>query len=164
MWQATFDGTAQGGVGRMGGGGVLYAPHGEVIELSWRWPDSGCNNEAEYRALHGVLQALVARQVLRARIWGDSDLAVRQLRGEQADKATRLAPWRDRVLVLSAAFADLQAEWIPRHRNGRADRLAGQDPDADTRTRRAQDLALSWQRSAHDGGQNVEPPAPIPRP
>lgn len=141
---------------------MLYGPCGTVIELSWRWSESGCNNEAEYRALNGVLQALVVRKAQRVRVWGDSDLVVRQLRGEQPEKATRLALWRGRVMALSAAFTDLQAEWIPRHRNGRADRLAGQANGSDFAPRQAHDPALLCGVTAHDGVHKVAS-SPIPR-
>lgn len=124
VWHATFDGTAAGGFGRMAGGGVIYAPDGEVMELSWAWPGTGCNNEAEYRALQGVLEELVARRARRVHVWGDSDLVIRQIQGEQADRAQRLAPWREQTRAVIRGLEQWEASWIPRHRNGRADRLA----------------------------------------
>lgn len=125
VWHATFDGTAVGGFGRMAGGGVIYAPDGEVMELSWAWPGTGCNNEAEYRALQGVLEALVARRARRVHVWGDSDLVIRQLRGELGGRAARLSVWCAEVQGLAGTFEHLEASWVPRHRNGRADALAG---------------------------------------
>jgi ribonuclease HI len=124
VWHATFDGSAVGGLGRMGAGGVLYAPSGAVLEISQPLPGHGCNNEAEYRALIAVLQALHTQGAERVHLWGDSDLVIRQLRGEQCDKAERLAAWRDAALQLAAGLAALGATWVPRHRNARADALA----------------------------------------
>lgn len=124
LWQAAFDGSAEGGHGRMSGGGVIYAPDGRVIELRPTWPGHGCNNEAEYRALIAVLEALAAHGARRVHVWGDSDLVIRQLRGEQPAKAARLAPWQQRMRELCTAFESLDATWIPRHRNARADALA----------------------------------------
>jgi ribonuclease HI len=124
VWQATFDGSAVGGLGRMGAGGVLYAPSGAVHEISQPLPGHGCNNEAEYRALMAVLQALQAQGAERVHIWGDSDLVIRQLRGEQRDKAERLAAWRKEAMARAHTFASLGATWVPRHRNARADALA----------------------------------------
>lgn len=124
VWQATFDGSAIGGLGRMGAGGVLYAPSGAVHDISQPLPGHGCNNEAEYRALIAVLQALQTQGAEHVHIWGDSDLVIRQLRGEQPDKAGRLAVWRDQALTLARGFAAHGATWVPRHRNGRADALA----------------------------------------
>ncbi|PXW96245.1 ribonuclease HI [Sphaerotilus hippei] len=124
VWQATFDGTAAGGHGRLAGGGLVFAPDGTVHELGVPLPGTGCSNEAEYRALIGVLEWLQAQGARRVIVWGDSELVVRQALGEQSGKAARLAAWRLRLQALVAGFECLDARWIPRHRNAGADRLA----------------------------------------
>ena len=125
-WHAAFDGSAVGGHGRMGVGGVLYAPDGAVHTLAQALPGQGCNNEAELRALIAVLDALRQHGARRIHVWGDSDLAVRQLRGEHLDKAQRLAPLREQMRALAQGFEAVAATWVPRQRNGRADALAAQ--------------------------------------
>ena len=132
VWQATFDGTAQGGLGRMAGGGVLFAPDGARHELVVPLLGHGCNNEAEYRALIAVLAALRKRGARSVHVWGDSDLVIRQLRGEQLGRAVRLAAWRTQAETLWRGFDATQATWVPRHANASADALAARalDPQA----------------------------------
>lgn len=125
-WQAWFDGAALPNPGKIGVGVVLLSPAGARAEKSMLLTCSGCSNEAELHALCIALdmarEAGAARLVLR----GDSDVAIRYVRGPDATQIERL-----RILVARAReglerFEEVQLLWIPRHRNVDADRLSRQ--------------------------------------
>lgn len=86
----------------------------------------GCNNEAELHALCVALDMAAAAGARRLLLRGDSDVALRYVRGPDSTQIARLC-----LLVVAARerlrrFDEVQLLWIPRHRNGDADRLSRQ--------------------------------------
>jgi ribonuclease HI len=83
------------------------------------------NNVAEYTGAIRALEWLRYEKsgeptVLR----GDSELVLRQLQGRYKVRSPLLAPlyWRARELLTE--LSQVRLEWVPRHRNQEADRLA----------------------------------------
>ena len=115
----------------MGLGAVVRAPDGSLAQqLSEATHFSGCNNEAELRALALALRWLQAQGGAPAghpvQVYSDSSVLVEQLGagGAQAAPIVRLAPLFDEVRGLMQSLGGLALRWIPRHRNGEADALA----------------------------------------
>ncbi|NWF94755.1 MAG: ribonuclease HI family protein [Candidatus Thorarchaeota archaeon] len=88
------------------------------------------NNVAEY---HGLIVGLeVASKRLRAgdelRVVGDSQLVIRQMRGEYKVSASRLVPLhrkaKELVSALSKKGVKVSFEWVAREENEVADRLS----------------------------------------
>lgn len=82
------------------------------------------NNVAEYMGLIKALEYLVdhkAEEPLVVR--GDSELVLKQLRGDYKVKSPLLAPLYRRVGELAAAFPSVRFEPVPRERNREADAL-----------------------------------------
>ena len=123
-WQIWFDGAALPNPGRIGLGVVLRGPAGERADFSGLAGTTGCNNEAELRALGKALDMAGASGARHLRIRGDSDFAVRHLRGEARTAVAHLDRLIGQLQVRLAAFASVRLEWIPRHRNPDADRLS----------------------------------------
>jgi len=88
--------------------------------------DDVTNNVAEYTALVKALEWLVengfAGEELVVR--GDSQLVIRQLRGEYAVRSPRVAPLYSRVRELLRYFRSVKLEWVPRELNAEADSLS----------------------------------------
>ncbi|MDP2822697.1 MAG: ribonuclease HI family protein [Sulfuritalea sp.] len=125
-WQAWFDGSALPNPGKIGIGVVLIAPDGGREEKSVLLNCSGCNNEAELHALCAALEMAAAVGARRLLLRGDSDVALRYVRGPDSTQIVRLC-----LLVAAARdwlrrFDEVQLVWIPRHRNCEADRLSRQ--------------------------------------
>jgi len=83
------------------------------------------NNVAEYtgciRALEWMLtQGFGEPVVLR----GDSELVLKQLKGDYKVRSPLLAPLYWKARELAARFTSLRFEWVPREQNAEADRLA----------------------------------------
>lgn len=124
-WQLWFDGAAAPNPGPMGLGGLLLSPAGERLELSRRAGASGCNNEAELLALGQVLDMAYAAGARRLTIRGDSDFAVQHLQGGAHTAVPRLVALLQRLSVSLGRFdGGVEFFWVPRHRNGEADRLS----------------------------------------
>jgi ribonuclease HI len=102
------------------------APGGQCSEKSQLLNVSGCNNEAELQALCAALEMAAAAGARRLVLRGDSEVALRYVRGPDSTQIVRLnllvAKARDSLL----RFDEVQLVWIPRHRNGAADRLSRQ--------------------------------------
>ncbi|MEC5398335.1 reverse transcriptase-like protein [Uliginosibacterium sp. H1] len=122
-WLIHCDGTALPNPGRIGIGVLLRAPDGSEHRLS-RTQGSGCNNEAETRAL---LLALAEAQRLGAqhlRVLSDSDVLVQHVAGSASTAVPRLAALFAEVRDTLAQFTQAELLWVPRHRNSDADTLA----------------------------------------
>jgi len=112
--------------GKIGIGILLIAPDGQRSEKSVLLNASGCNNEAELHALSVALEMACEAGARRLLLRGDSDVAIRYVRGQGGTQIARLL-----VLIADARkwlsrFDDVQLIWIPRHRNIEADRLSRQ--------------------------------------
>jgi ribonuclease HI len=123
-WTVYCDGSAMPNPGRMGIGAVITAPDGTRHTLSQATHATGCNNEAELRALTLALQDLRERGATAVRAYSDNSILVEQLGPAGAKPIERLAGLFDDARALLGSFDDVRVQWIPRHRNGEADALA----------------------------------------
>ena len=131
-WVIHCDGSAWPNPGRMGLGALLMGPDGTVRhQISEATTFTGCNNEAELRALLRALQWLqgeAAAATTAVQVISDSSVLVEQL-APPAGAPTlapiaRLAPLFDEARTVLQRFAQVDLQWVPRHRNGAADALA----------------------------------------
>ena len=123
-WTVYCDGSAMPNPGRMGMGVVLYAPDGTRHTFAQATHTTGCNNEAELRALLLALGALRERGAGALQVYSDSSILVEQLGGAQVAPIARLQALFEEARTLLQRFAQVHLQWIPRHRNAEADALA----------------------------------------
>jgi len=127
-WVIHCDGSAWPNPGRMGLGAVLTGPDGAVQhQISEATTFTGCNNEAELRALMLALQWLAQQGIATStpvQVFSDNSVLVEQLGAHPAAPIARLAALFDEVRRVLQQFQQLNLQWIPRHRNGTADTLA----------------------------------------
>ncbi len=119
---AYVDGGSLGNPGPSGIGVVIEGGASGTIRIA-RWIGRQDNNVAEYVAL---LEALQCAQTLKARalhVYSDSQVVVRQMRGEYACRSPRLYSlhWICRKLARSFKFSITH---VPRERNVEANNLA----------------------------------------
>lgn len=94
------------------------------------------NNQAEYRALVAACQRLLETDPRESQItfFSDSELMVKQLRGEYRVKDSNIRPHYETIQsmleLLRRAGNDLSLTAVRRHNNRRADQLANQALDA----------------------------------
>jgi ribonuclease HI len=124
------DGGARGNPGPAAIAAVVATPEGEVIERNGELIGEATNNVAEYRAmLLGIerARALGAREV---ELIGDSELIVRQLRGEYRVKEPNLAALHARARAELARLERWSLRNVPREQNAEADRIVNETLDA----------------------------------
>jgi len=124
-WRAWFDGSAHPNPGRIGIGALLAGPGGEQVEISRR-AGHGNSGQAEYRALIALLEAAVPLRPAELLVYGDSQVVIDDVNRRGARPATGLEGERERVDALIAQLGKVSLRWIPRHKNGAADRLSQQ--------------------------------------
>jgi probable phosphoglycerate mutase len=82
------------------------------------------NNTAEYEGLIRGLEMAQAAGARRLEVRSDSELIVRQMRGEYRVKAPHLKKAASRAQGALSGFAEVVFTSIPREKNREADRLA----------------------------------------
>lgn len=124
-WHAWFDGSAHPNPGRIGIGVLLSGPAGERIEISRR-AGHGSSGDAEYLALIAALEKAVELGVPELLVYGDSQVVVQDVLLSPSAGAKALEEHRARVGHLLSALGQVNVRWVPRHKNGDADRLSQQ--------------------------------------
>ena len=83
------------------------------------------NNVAEYTGCIKGLEWLRSQSIREpVIIRGDSELVLKQLKGQYKVKSPLLAPLFWKARELAGGFPSLRFEWVPREQNADADRLA----------------------------------------
>ncbi|NYE60545.1 ribonuclease HI [Duganella sp. 1224] len=124
-WRGWFDGSAHPNPGQIGIGALLCGPDGQRVEISRR-AGHGSSSDAEYLALTALLEAARAHGAHDLVVYGDSQVVVNDVNLGAARGAKGMDAHRARVVSLMAALGGVQLRWVPRHRNGDADRLSQQ--------------------------------------
>ncbi|MYM31212.1 reverse transcriptase-like protein [Duganella sp. CY15W] len=124
-WRGWFDGSAHPNPGQIGIGALLCGPDGQRVEISRR-AGHGSSSDAEYLALTALLEAAGSTGATELTVYGDSQVVVNDVNLGAARGAKGLEEHRARVVSLMAALGGVQLRWVPRHRNGEADRLSQQ--------------------------------------
>jgi ribonuclease HI len=117
------DGGSRGNPGPAASGAVLLDGAGELIEEAAAYLGVKTNNVAEWTALLLGLEAASKRGIRRLAIRLDSELVVKQLRGEYRVKHPDLQPLHRRAVALLRRFDEIDLRHVPRKQNVRADRL-----------------------------------------
>ena len=120
---AYSDGGARGNPGPAGYGVYIELPDGSVEELHGGL-GIATNNVAEYNGLLAALQWAVDHGHRSVRIKADSELLVKQMRGEYKVKNAGLLPLVARARMLASALDRVTFEHVRREQNTNADRLS----------------------------------------
>ena len=118
-----FDGACRGNPGPAAVGWLLVSNDGVVAEGNERIGET-TNNDAEYQALIRALEAASDYGLDEVDVRGDSQLIVKQVRGEWDANEPTLRERRVTVRELLREFDRWSLEHVPREINSRADDLA----------------------------------------
>jgi ribonuclease HI len=124
------DGGARGNPGPAAVAAVVSTPDGEVLEERGERIGETTNNVAEYRAMLLGLARARALGAGEVELLGDSELVVRQVKGEYKVKNSGLRPLHGEVLAALGGFDRWEIRHVPRERNAAADRLVNEVLDA----------------------------------
>lgn len=124
-----FDGGSRGNPGPAGIGVVLRAKDGTPLVTLGRFIGRATNNVAEYRALITALEEAKKINANKLVIRGDSELIVKQMRGEYRVKHPDLRVLYDEAQFLLHQFDEARLEHNLRDKNKLADKLANKAMD-----------------------------------
>jgi ribonuclease HI len=146
-----FDGGSRGNPGPAGIGVVVRAQDGTPLITLGRFIGRATNNVAEYNALIAALKQARSLGARRIQIRGDSELIVKQIRGEYRVKHPDLRPLYEDAMGLLRAFDGFTIDHNFRHKNELADRLANLAMDRKGEVTEADDASQG----------TVDAPAPV---
>jgi ribonuclease HI len=132
MIVAYIDGGARGNPGPAGYGVRIEDELGGVITELNGFLGSATNNVAEYNGLLAALRYARDNGHRKVRIKSDSELLVKQMRGEYRVKNAGLQPLYHQAQALAEAFERIVYEHVRREQNKDADRLANLAMDQGT--------------------------------
>jgi ribonuclease HI len=123
------DGGARGNPGPAGIGAVIYNEKKEKIAEISKYLGIKTNNQAEYQALIEALKKAKELKVNKVEAFLDSELIVKQLKGEYKVKNKDLASLFLEVYNLKHSFSEINFKHVYREYNKEADRLANEAMD-----------------------------------
>ena len=118
------DGACRGNPGPSSAGWVIEEPDGSLITQAGVYLGTGTNNEAEYSAAILGLQDALERGAQHIVLRADSELMIKQLKGQYRVKNERLKPLFEKLVGILSQFETSELEHVKRHLNQAADRQA----------------------------------------
>jgi probable phosphoglycerate mutase len=137
MIRAYIDGGARGNPGPAGYGVRIEEADGTLIEELYQPLGVATNNVAEYNGLLAALRWAVDRGEHEVHVRSDSELLVKQMRGEYKVKHPGLQPLYVTARLLTMEIGDVRFEHVRREFNKEADRLSNLAMDESERQARA---------------------------
>ena len=119
-----FDGGSRGNPGPAGIGVVVSAADGTPLITLGRFIGKATNNVAEYRGLITAMEEALKLGAKHVIIRGDSELIIKQMRGEYRVKSPDMKPLYEEAQYLLAQFDSAKIEHNLRGKNAMADKLA----------------------------------------
>ena len=138
-----FDGGSRGNPGPAGIGVVIRAADGTPVVTLGRFIGRATNNVAEYTALIVALQKAIELGARRVKVLGDSELIVKQMRGEYRVKNPDLRVLYEQAQNLFRKFESASIDHNYREDNSLADKLANLAMDRKAEVLDADDSPLS---------------------
>jgi ribonuclease HI len=127
---ANFDGGSRGNPGQAAIAAVLTGPDGAVLGRRGEAIGVATNNVAEYRALLLAIELVRELGADAAEFVGDSELIVRQVKGEYRVKDAGLRPLHSKATQALAKLGQWSIRAVRREQNAAADGLVNKTLDA----------------------------------
>jgi len=118
-----FDGGSRGNPGPAAGAAVAVDADGKVLLERFHYFPKATNNFAEYQGLIAAIEMAVELGVKHLGLQGDSELVVKQMRGEYKVKNKSLLRLYIEANNLLKPFAGWEIRYVPREENVLADQV-----------------------------------------
>jgi len=128
-YQANIDGGSRGNPGPAAYGVVVRDAKGEVVARLKKYIGQNTNNVAEYYGLIAALDYAESHGIRALRIESDSELLVKQMRGQYKVKSADLRPLFERARKMVQGLEFFRIDHVYREQNREADALANQALD-----------------------------------
>lgn len=123
------DGGSRGNPGEAGIGIVIEDLDGNTLKSISQYIGIQTNNVAEYKALSRGLEVALDMNIRQIKCFLDSELVVKQIKGEYKVKNERMIPMYNMVIPLTKQFKNFEIIHIKRDLNKKADKLANKAMD-----------------------------------
>jgi len=127
--RANIDGGSRGNPGPAAYGVVIRDGRGEIVAKLKKYIGRMTNNVAEYYGLIAAMDYAQSHSIRVLHIESDSELLVKQMRGQYKVKSEDLRPLFERAKKMSQAFDSFRIEHVYREQNREADALANKALD-----------------------------------
>lgn len=117
------DGGARGNPGPAAAGIVILSENNKILKIEGKYLGIRTNNQAEYEALINALEIALRLGIQNVTCYLDSELAVKQLKGEYKVKNEGIKPLKMKAVSLSESFKSIEFNHIERAKNHVADKL-----------------------------------------
>jgi probable phosphoglycerate mutase len=124
-----IDGGSRGNPGPASYGVVVRDAGGTIVARLKKYIGRATNNVAEYYGLIAALDYAQARSLRAVRMESDSELLVKQMRGQYKVKSPDLRPLFEQARKMAQSFASFSITHVYREQNSEADALANQALD-----------------------------------
>jgi probable phosphoglycerate mutase len=163
---AHCDGGSRGNPGPSGYGAVLEDPQGRIVARLAKFLGIQTNNYAEYSGLLAVLQWAIENGAKRLRVVSDSELMVKQMKGQYKVASPGLRPLYEQARRLADRLEKFEVRHTLRGGNQEADRLANEAMDKGMGRTPAQQAAEAANRRVSDAPLRpaTKPAAPAFKP
>ena len=125
-FRAGIDGGSRGNPGPAAWGVVVMDTEGRAVEGFAGAIGRATNNVAEYKALLEALAIALERRADDVELLADSELVVKQVRGEYKVRHPDLIPLHAEAVRLIAKIRKFKIGHVPRAKNKAADKLVNQ--------------------------------------
>lgn len=132
-YRANIDGGSRGNPGPAAYGVVMRDGRGEIVASLKKYIGQNTNNVAEYFALIAALDYAQTQGIRALRVESDSELLVKQMRGQYKVKSEELKPLFERAKKMSQTLEMFRIEHVYREQNREADALVNQALDETSR-------------------------------
>lgn len=134
------DGGSRGNPGPAGIGYLIYdlrftISESKVVKEGRKYIGIATNNVAEYSALIAGLEGCAELGARQVEVKMDSELVVKQLKGEYRIKDKTLFDLASKVKELESSFKKITYKHIPREQNKEADRLVNEILDSSSNSK-----------------------------
>ncbi len=134
------DGGSRGNPGPSASGVVFCNEKGEILKEYSQCLGLATNNQAEYRAVIFALKKFKAlfgksaAQSSEIELRADSELLIKQLKGEYKIMDEKIQPLFLEIWNLKIDFKKVEFKYIPREQNKEADRIVNEALDGEKRS------------------------------
>jgi ribonuclease HI len=161
-YTAHCDGGSRGNPGPAGYGAVIEDPQGKTVARLSEFLGRQTNNFAEYKGLLAVLTWAKQNGARQLRVVSDSELMVKQMKGQYKIASPGLRPLWEEAKRLACELDRFEMRHTLRGGNQEADRLANEAMDKGM-GRTVADIAAEATASAKAAPGLVQAPSRVPR-
>jgi ribonuclease HI len=128
-FRANIDGGSRGNPGPASYGVVIRDDSGAIVARLKKYIGRSTNNVAEYFGLIAALDYAQTHDLRSLHVESDSELLVKQMRGQYRVKSPELQPLFERAKKMSQGLASFRINHVYREQNREADALANEAMD-----------------------------------